>query len=353
MKVNHEALERLIKGTFRGMGCEEAEATCVADHLVQANLAGHDSHGVIRTKAYVEWLRDGKMHVGRTLEVVLDSGALAVVDGQMGIGQWVGLQAMELAIAKCREQGTAVVALRNAGHVGRIGHWAEMAAAEGMVAVQFVNTTGSGMFTVPFGGRERRLSINPLTFGIPVANGRPVILDIATAVTAEGKLQVARNKGATVPDGWIVDAEGKPTNDPNEFYGPPFGAILPFGGYKGYGLCLVTEILSGALTGGECSQFGKKRLEQNMLTLLIDPGKLGTAESFEAECSRFLEFVKSSPPAEEGGEVLTPGELEDRNRAERTRDSIELDETTWGQICATAESCGVERELMGGIEVQA
>lgn len=353
MKANHEKLERLISATFAGMRCEAAEADCVADHLVQSNLAGHDSHGVIRTKAYVEWMRDGKMHAGRTLEVVLNSGALAVVDGQMGIGQWVGLQAMELAIAKCLAEGTAVVALRNAGHIGRIGHWAEMATAAGFVAVHFVNTTGSGMFTVPFGGRERRLSINPLTFGIPVADGRPVILDIATAVTAEGKLQVARNKGVTVPDGWIMDAEGNPTNDPKEFYGPPFGAILPFGGYKGYGLCLVTEILSGALTGGECSQFGKDRLEQNMLTMLIDPVKLGTSEAFDAECSRFLDFVKTCPPAEENGEVLTPGELEDRNRAQRIAEGIELDDTTWSQICATAESCGVDRDLMDAVEVAA
>jgi uncharacterized oxidoreductase len=345
MKANHEKLERLISATFVGAGCAGAEADCVADHLVQSNLAGHDSHGVIRTKAYVEWLRDGKMHAGRTLEVVLDSGALAVVDGRMGTGQWIGRQTMELAIWKCRAEGVALVALRNVGHIGRIGHWAEMAVAAGFVSVHFVNTTGAGMLTVPFGGRERRLSINPLTFGIPVAGGRPVILDIATAVTAEGKLQVARNQGVKVPDGWIMDAK--------DFYGPPWGAILPFGGYKGYGLCLITEILSGALTGGECSQFGKDRLEQNMLSILIDPVKLGTAETFDAECARFIDFVKSCPPAEENGEVLTPGELEDRNREQRTREGIELDETTWAQICETAESCGVKRELMETVEVAA
>ena len=352
MKVNHEKLQRLISATFTGAGCAVAEADCVADHLVQSNLAGHDSHGVIRTKAYVEWLRDGKMHAGCTLEVVLDSGALAVVDGQMGTGQWMGRQTMELAIGKCAEQGTAIVALRNVGHIGRIGHWAEMAVAAGFVSIHFVNTTGSGMLTVPFGGRERRLSINPLTFGIPVAGGRPVILDIATAVTAEGKLQVARNQGVMVPDGWIMDAEGRPTNDPADFYGPPWGAILPFGGYKGYGLCLITEILSGALTGGECSQFGKDRLEQNMLSILIDPVKLGTGEAFDAECGRFIEFVKSCPPAEENGEVLTPGELEDRHREQRAREGIELDDTTWAQICKTAESCGVERELMDAVGIE-
>ncbi|MDA1050992.1 MAG: malate/lactate/ureidoglycolate dehydrogenase [Planctomycetota bacterium] len=344
-----ETLKTLISDLFVRAGCGDEEAAVIADHLVEANLAGHDSHGVIRTPIYLQWMNEQKAFAGKSLEIVVDSGPLVVADAGLGFGQWTGRQAVAIGVQRCREHGVSVVALRNAAHLGRIGTWAELAAAEGLVSFHFVNTTGLGMFVVPSGGRDARLSVNPVCVGIPIAGRRPIILDIAAAATAEGKLKVARNKGVPVPDNTIVDADGKPTNDANDFYGPPggrpIGAILPFGGHKGYGLGLVAEILAGALTGGGCSAPGKTLLEQGMLSIYVDPIKLCSPGPLFEEMRRYVDFVKTSRPTTPDGEVLVPGEVEDRNRAAR-RSGLELDDATWAQIIEAAESVGVTRELI-------
>lgn len=344
-----EALKAFISDLFARAGCGDEEAAVIADHLVEANLAGHDSHGAIRVPIYLQWMKEEKVFAGKSLEIVVDSGALVVADAGLGFGQWTGRQAVAIGVERCRQHGVSVVALRNSAHLGRIGTWAELAAAQGLVSLHFVNTSGLGMFVVPSGGRDARLSVNPICVGIPMADRGPIVLDIAAAATAEGKLKVARNKGVPVPDNTIVDADGQPTNDANDFYGPaggrPVGAILPFGGHKGYGLGLVTEILAGALTGGGCSAPGKKRLEQGMLSIYLAPEKLCSPEPLFEEIRRYIDFVKTSRPASHGGEVLVPGEVEDRNRAAR-RNGLEMDDATWAQITEAAESVGVERKLI-------
>lgn len=345
MKLQPEALKRMVAELFHRAGCADEEAACIADHLVEANLAGHDSHGVIRVPSYLQWLRDGKVFIGRDLKTLVDSGSLTVLDAQLGFGQWLGKRAVDVGIEKCRQHGLAIVALQNSGHLGRIGHWAELAAAAGFVSLHFVNTSGLGMAVVPFGGIEPRLSINPIAVGFPIKDRTPFILDMAAAATAEGKLKVARNKGVPVPDNWITDHQGRPTNDPNDFYGPPRGCILPFGGHKGYALGLVAELLSGALTGSGCSVEGKTQLEQGMLSIYIDPVKMQTADAYFPEIARYLDFVRTSKTRDPDGEVLIPGDIEERNRAER-RPGLELDETTWGQLVESAQSCEVSQELI-------
>ncbi len=346
MKFRSELLKELISGVFTAAGCDAEDAECVSDHLVEANLAGHDSHGVIRTPIYVRWLQEGKVLANQKIEVVFENDAMALVDGRMGLGQPIARQAMELAFEKTRKQGVGVVALRNSGHVGRVGHWAEMAVRQGFVSLHFVNTSGLGMLVAPVGGINRRLSANPIAVGIPVEEGPPIILDISTSSIAEGKLKVAFNKGVPVPDGCIIDASGRPTNDPKVFYGDPPGAILPFGGHKGYGLGVVTEILAGALTGGGCTKPGVTRLEQGMLSIVLDPAVLPTSDSFLGEIRTFVDFVKGSEKTSPGAEILMPGEIEHRNRQQRLADGIELDEKTWGQIAETARSLGVSHELL-------
>ena len=352
MLADPNALKEMTSRIFAAIGCADDEARCIADHLVEANLAGHDSHGVIRVTPYLEWFRDGKVNPGRTLEVVTDTDTLTVADGGLGFGQWIGKQAVDIGISKCRAQGCAIFALRYSGHLGRIGHWAEMAADAGLVSLHFVNTSGLGMHVVPAGGRDRRLSVNPVTAGVPIAGARPVILDIAAAATAEGKLKVARNKGVPVPDGQIIDADGNPTNNPNDFYGPPQGAILPLGAHKGYGLGLVADLLAGALSGGGCSNEGKDRLEQSMFSVYVDPRRLQTPDAFFGEVRRYVDFVKSSRPMEPGGEVLVPGEVEDRSRAKR-RTGLELDEATWDQLVESAQSCDVPDAIIQSVAIRA
>jgi uncharacterized oxidoreductase len=253
---------------------------------------------------------------------------------------------MTLGMAKAKKSGVAVIAVRNCGHVGRVGHWAEMLVAAGLVSLHFVNTSGLGLLVAPVGGISRRLSANPVAAGIPVAGGEPIIFDISTSSVAEGKLRVAFNKGVTVPDGCIIDAQGKPTNDPRVFYGDPPGAILPFGGYKGYGLGLVAEVLAGALTGSGCSQPGKTRLEQGMLSIILDPAVFGVQEHFLDEVKCFVDFVKSSEKVSPTAEILVPGDVERRNRAERMAHGIELDENTWQQIAACAQALGIRHDLI-------
>jgi hydroxycarboxylate dehydrogenase B len=235
----------------------------------------------------------------------------------------------------------AVVALRNSGHLGRIGDWAEMAARAGKVSLHMVNTSGGGILVAPFGGSQRRLSANPIAAGVPTESGPPIILDISTCTIAEGKIKVAFNKGSTVPDGCILDGEGRPTNDPKAFYASPPGAILPFGGHKGYGLSVIAEVLAGALTGGACSHFGVDRVANNMLSIIFDPAFYPSTAGFAAEVDGLVTHVKSSGTVTPDGEILMPGEPEARTRTRNLREGIEIDETTWGQIVATGQSLGV------------
>jgi uncharacterized oxidoreductase len=339
--IPHDRLNGLIRDMFAAAGCGPGEPERIAHYLVEANLVGHDSHGVIRAPTYIEWLRAGKVLANQALKIVFENDVMAVVDGQFGFGQVMGEAAIKLGISKAGRQGVAVVALRNSGHLGRIGDWAEMAAQAGKVSLHFVNTSGGGILAAPFGGTQRRLSANPIAAGVPVSNGLPIILDISTCMIAEGKIKVAFNKGMTVPDGCILDGEGRPTNDPNAFYASPPGAILPFGGHKGYGLSVIAEVLAGALTSGGCSHFGVDRVANNMLSIVLDPAFFRSADGFTADIDTFIAHVKSAKTVASDGEILMPGEPEARTREKRARQGIELDDTTWSQIVAMSQSLGV------------
>ena len=349
MKLAPRPLERMIARIFSQVGCQAKEADCIASHLVDSNLVGHDSHGVIRVPPYVTWARENKVVPNRQLEIVMQSEALAIVDGGFGFGQVIGEQAVDLGIAKALKQGVAVIGLRNCGHLGRIGDWAEQAARAGIISLHFVNTSGAGVLVAPWGGIDRRLSANPIAAGIPRAEGSPLILDISTCSIAEGKIRVAFNKGVNVPEGSIIDSQGRPTTDPKVFYADPPGAILPFGGHKGYALGMITELLAGVLTGGGCSATGVKRLSNGMLSIYVDPKALVTEHAYTAEIARYIDFVKSSRTVTPGGEILMPGEPEQRTRVTRTAQGIDLDETTWGQLVSTWESVGLDRKELASI----
>jgi len=330
----------LTADIFAAAGCRIEEAQRVAGHLVEANLVGHDSHGVIRITSYVDWLRDGKVFANKCMRIVTENDAIAVVDGQFGLGQTICEQAIRLGIEKARTHGVSVIALRNSGHLGRVGDWAIQAADAGMISLHFVNTSGAGMLVAPFGGIDRRLSANPVAAGIPTS-GAPLILDMSACTIAEGKIRVALNKGECVADGCIIDSEGRPTNDPAVFYNEP-GAILPIAGHKGYGLSMIIEMLAGALTGGSCTNVENNwRVSNGMLSIIIDRSRFGPAEEFLPEVTRFINFVKSSRTVEADGTILVPGEIEQQTKAERLRHGIELDETTWRQINETCERLGV------------
>jgi hydroxycarboxylate dehydrogenase B len=339
--IAHDRLEQLVNDLFAAAGCAPIESRRIAHSLIESNLVGHDSHGVIRVPTYIEWLRAGKVLANQSLETLFENDTIIIVDGRFGFGQVMGEEATQRGIDKAGRQGVAVVALRNSGHLGRIGEWAEMAAAAGMVSLHFVNTSGGGILVAPFGGTQRRLSANPIAAGVPVPNGIPIIVDISTCTIAEGKIKVAFNKGATVPEGCILDGQGQPTNDPTAFYASPPGAILPFGGHKGFGLSILAEVFAGALTGGACSHFGVDRVSNNMLSIFLEPAVFRPFDGYSKEILDFIDHVKSSRTATADGEILMPGEPEYRTRTQRLRNGIELDDKTWGQIVATAHSFGV------------
>jgi uncharacterized oxidoreductase len=352
MRISHDRLRRLVGAVFAAAGCRPAEHERIAHYLVEANLVGHDSHGVIRVASYVAWLRAGKVVANQEPRVLRDADVLAVVDAGFGFGQVMGEAAVQLGIDKSARHGAAVIALRNSGHLGRIGDWAELAARAGKLSLHFVNTSGGGILVAPHGGTQRRLSANPIAAGVPVKDGPPLIVDISTSTVAEGKIRVALNKGVQVPEGCLLDGHGRPTTDPKTFYGPPPGAILPVGGHKGYALGMLAEMLAGALTGGGCSDPRETRVANSMLSILIDPTFFRSEDEFAAEARRFVDYVKSSAVVP-GGEILTPGEPEQRTRAARQRDGIDLDDTTWGQLRDTCRLVGLSdagvAELVGTV----
>jgi len=340
MRIRPERLVDLVGDIFAALGCQPDEHRRIAFYLVESNLVGHDSHGVIRVPSYVAWLRDGKVVANQHLDVLLETDILAVVDGRFGFGQVIGEEATCLGVALCRKHGVSVVALRNAGHLGRIGQWPQNAAESGLVSLHFVNTSGGGILVAPYGGIDRRLSANPIAAGIPLDGQPPMVLDISTCTIAEGKIRVALNAGKQVPADCIIDARGQSTTDPHVFYADPPGAILTMAGHKGYGLSILAEVLAGALTGGGCSALGIHRVANGMFSIYLDPTRFA-GEAFGRDLTRFVEFVKSSRLAVAGTEILMPGEIEQRTKAQRLRDGIELDDTTWRQLVETAQSVGV------------
>jgi uncharacterized oxidoreductase len=341
MNIDHAALGKLIHDIAVAAGSHHYEAERIAHYLVEANLVGHDSHGAIRVPRYIEWVRAGHLIPNQTIEIVSENEVMAVLDGRFGFGQVMGEAAMKLALDKCAKFGVSLVALRNAGHLGRIGDWAEMAARDGKISIHFVNTGGGGILVAPYGGTQRRLSADPIAAGVPVRGGPPIIVDLSTCIIAEGKIRVAANQGTSVKEGCLLDGHGEPTTDPLVFYGSPPGAILPLGGHKGFALGVMVEVLAGAISGGSCSRPGTKVVSNNMLAIVIDPARFRAMDEFETDLADFTAWVKSSATTSPDGEILMPGEPESRSRARRLKEGIPLDDTTWSQLEETARSLNV------------
>jgi len=331
-------LVELVAAIMSGGGCDAHEARMVARRLVDSNLVGHDSHGVIRVGKYLEWMRNGWLRPNQSPSIVFESDTVAIIDGNRGFGQVVGEFAGKTGTAKAARTGIAMVGLRNCGHLGRVGDWAELAAAEGQVSLHFLNTSGAQR-VAPFGGSDRRLSTNPITVGVPVAGGDPVILDVTTSMVAEGKLFVASNKGEQVPAGWIIDRQGKPTTDPKDFYDG--GALLTVGAHKGSGLSIIVDLLAGAISTGKSSDPDDTVLRNNMLSIYIAPAAYDSEGTVSQEVARFVEWVKASPPAVAGQPVLLPGEVERTTRSQRSIQGIVIDDQTLKDLMAAAASVGI------------
>lgn len=349
-KFTAAQLRASISGVLQGAGSTPAEAEAVAANLVLANLSGHDSHGVGMVPRYVDAVLEGGLKPNTSVEVKLDTGSLLALDGRRGYGQVVGEQAMQLALQRAQDSGSCVMALANAHHLGRIGHFAEMAVERGLVSMHFVNVQ-SRPVVAPWGGGDGRYGTNPFCVGIPLDGRPPFVLDFATSRVAQGKMRVAHNEGRQVEPGYLIDEQGRPTTNPGVVVVPQpggmFGALLAFGEHKGYGMAVACELLGGALTGSGTWHRPADNLRaviNGMFTVVVDPRKLGTQVAFEQEAVAFVDWLRQSPPAPGSDGVLLAGEPERRARLERQAEGIALDDQTWAEIVAAGAKVGVRVE---------
>ncbi|MAG85313.1 dehydrogenase [Candidatus Poribacteria bacterium] len=337
-------LTQICLKMLQSVGVSNAEAEIVTKSMIDANLVGHDSHGIIHLPKYIQGIIDSSIRLDAKVETERESPSIAVLNGNWGLGPVIATRAMELAVQKAGQTDISSVAVRNCNEVGRLGGYGLVATEQKMISIISVNDHGSGQCVVPHGGIEARLSTNPIVYAIPVVGQEPIILDMSTSVVASGKVQIKKNRGESVPEGWIIDAEGNPTTNVDDFYGPPPGALLPLGGiasHKGFGLSLIVDILSGALGGGGCSREGASRIGNGFFVITIKVGSFTDFSTFSQEVDRFIKHVKSTQKSSGVEEIHIPGERGFRERDQRYRNGIFIEEETWGQIQATAEECQV------------
>jgi uncharacterized oxidoreductase len=342
--VSPSQLESFACQLLEAGGASTDEAQIVAASLVDANLKGYDSHGVMRIPYYVQAIKEGEVVPGEQLTVLDEGPSRVVADANWGFGQVQAVRLLRMLAARAHDGGLAIGTMTHSGHIGRLGEYCEMAAGEGLVSMLMVNSHGAAVRVAPPGGKAPRLSTNPLAIGVPHGTS-PLVLDFSTSATAEGKVRVKKIAGQQCPEGWLIDSDGKPTCDPNSLYGNPPGSILPMGGaqaYKGFGLGIMIEILTGALSGGVCARpvpYSKKG--NCVFILLIDPARFGGAEHFQAEVSQLIDYVKSCPRIEGCEEILLPGDPERRLAEKRQREGIFLDEENWKALVKLGGSLGI------------
>ena len=337
-----EHLRQVGAAIFAAAGAPPAAADVIAKLLADANAVGHDSHGVIRIPQYISTIEKGEIVPRAEVEVVRQTTAAAVLDGHWGFGQVVMNQAVEMGLERAGNCGVAAITVKNANHIGRLGSYVEHIAEANMIGLLCANSHGAGAGVAPWGGIAGRLGTNPLAGGWPDGEGGALVLDITTSVVAEGKVRVKRNRSEPVPEGWIIDAAGRPSTDPADFYDEPHGSLLPFGGlmgYKGYGLGVVVELLGGALSGAGCARGRKARIGNGCFLLVIDIGRFQPLAEYAAQVRAFADYLRSSPKAEGFDAILLPGELEKRER-QRRQAGVAVEEETWRQILDCAHRVG-------------
>lgn len=342
--LTRQGIADTARAILAAAGASDANATVVADHLADANMTGHDSHGLIRIPQYINDIQEGYVKPDAEPEVVSESGAIVRVDGRHSFGQVVARFAAERAIDKAREHGLGLATMCSLSHVGRIGSYGEQAASQGMAAIMFTGLLGETAYHVPpYGGAKSRFSTNPVSIAFPYESDSPLLLDFATSIGAEGKLRVYRARGHELPDEWVIDKDGNPSRDPNDFYAG--GAILPVGGlhggHKGYALSFMTAVLGGII--GEFGQppAGAGTFTSGSTIIVIDLARLAPLDGLRSEVDGLVEYVKDTPLMPGFDEILLPGEKEARSRKARLKDGVDIEQATWDQIAQLADEYGV------------
>jgi hydroxycarboxylate dehydrogenase B len=340
-----DTLTQFITRLFTAAGVGDDDAGTVARSLVGANLRGHDSHGVMRAPQYLDFLRKGAYQIGVPLKVEREAPAVVVCDAQWGLGQVQAHRLLDLILPRAKALGMAAGTARDCGHIGRLGEYAERVAEEGLVLIATVNNCGAGQRVAPPGGLEPRLGTNPLCAAVPTAD-QPIVLDFGTSVVAEGKVRIYYIDGKKpVPEGWLLDPQGRPTTDPSVLYEPPLGSILPMGGtqaYKGFGLSLVLDMLSGGLTGGHSSFPGAPPAKgNNVVFLVLNPEQFAGRDALVRESSQLAAYVRDTPRAEGVNAILLPGDPERATFERRSSQGIPLEDAHWAKLTEVAEQLDV------------
>ena len=349
MRIQATQLTQLATRILSSAGAETDRAAAVAEHLVEANLKGHDSHGIGMVPSYVHAMLKGVIAPNTDAALVNDHGAVVRFEDGTGLGRVVGMQAMDVGLERARTHGIACVGLGNAAHLGRIGAFAEYCAEAGFISTHYVNVVGHDPLVVAFGGRDSRFVTNPYCCAIPRPDGNHVVLDMATTTVAAGKVRVAHMQGVSVPAHSLVDASGQETTDPGVIFGNGGGAMQPFGLHKGYGLMVICELLGGALGGLFTMQPENPRKGatlNNMLSIILDPAAVGDQDAINSEISAMSDYIYSSEPAAGTEAVLLPGDPERKTRARLLTEGIEIDDNSWADFIQSGTAAGLSQAEM-------
>lgn len=340
-RLTADELRDATTAVFRAAGACDEDASTVAAALVDAELCDHPSHGLIRVPEYLRHIREGAIVPEAQPEIVEDRGAALVVDGNWGFGQVVATRATRWLIERTQEHGSGAVAIRRCAHVGRAGAYPEMAAERGLVALAFVSGGGTQPRLAPHGGRRPVFGTNPLAAAVPLPGSSPVVIDFSTAAVASGKIRVLRDRGEALPEGWIIDAEGRPTTSAEDYYNG--GMLLSAAAHKGYGLSLLVELLAACLTGAGSVGVPDSgyRLGNGMFMQAFDVAAFMPLQDFAARAAALTELVRATPPAEGYDAVLLPGDPERLAASERAADGVEVAASTWEGIVSEAAGLGV------------
>ncbi|MFN2199866.1 MAG: Ldh family oxidoreductase [Caldilineaceae bacterium] len=338
----YEPLNKISTEILHAAGLPRDQAEVAAHHLVEANLVGHDSHGVIRIPQYVPRLVSGELRPVGGQKIVRERPASVVMDANGSFGIVLAYDAMQRAVEMAMENTFGAVAVHNSGHIGRLGAYPPLAAEKDCIGVVLLN--GGAQFVAPYGGVARRLPPNPLAISVPTATGVMPMLDMTTSVAAGGKVDVYRARGLPLPDGWLVDAAGNTVNDANRFREGDV-AMMPMGGavgYKGYGLAFMIDAIAGGLSWAGCSAESPTRGGSGYLALAIKIDSFIDVDDFKSEIQTMVEWLKSSPTMPGFDEVLIPGEVEERTKQRRLAEGIPVEQATWDAIVKAGAGVGVE-----------
>lgn len=329
--VTVSELEELIRQTFVPLGASAHEVRRLQEHLINSHLAGHHSHGIRLLPDYLEMIRQRDIILGVHPEIQKEGPAFAMVDGHWGLGQVVALEAVMIANAKAREHAIAIVTIRNCSHIGRLGEYTQIIAEQGLIGFITVNGHGGAQCVAPWGGIERRLSVNPISFGIP-SKPEVIVLDMSPTEVAAGKVVVQQLRGENIPLGWVLDALGNPTSNPEDFNGNPPGSLVPLGGHKGFGLAVVMDIIAGVLSGGGCSRANPPRWGNATTVIAINPDWFVDRDWADHEMTNFVEYLRSSKLRPGVESIMLPGEPESQARRRGLQNGIFIDDETWRMV---------------------